>query len=54
MPMLTYAPIDSSHYSFTYDFDETVSFRMDEAEHTTRVNDFVEADYSECVPESDI
>ena len=53
MPMLTYAPIDSSHYSFTYDFDETVSFRMDEAEHTTRVNDFVEADYSECVPESD-
>ena len=53
MPMLTYAPIDSSHYSFTYDFDETVSFRMDEAENTTRVNDFVEAEYSEYVQESD-
>ena len=52
VPVMTYAPLDSMHYRFTYDFDDTVSFRMDEAEDSTRKNDFVEADFDEHVPES--
>ena len=50
-PMVIYAPIDSAHYSFAYEFDDTISFRMDEAESAARANDFVEADFSEYIPE---
>lgn len=51
-PVMTYTPVDPLHYSFTYDFDDTVSFRMDESDNEATKNDFVEAEFDDAVPES--
>ncbi len=51
-PVMTYSPVDPLHYSFTYDFDDTVSFRMDESDNEATKNDFVEAEFDDAVPES--
>ena len=49
-PVMTYSSVDPLHYSFTYDFDDTVSFRMDESDNEATKNDFVEAEFDDAVP----
>lgn len=51
-PVMTYSPVDPLHYSFTYDFNDTVSFRMDESDNEASKNEFVEAEFDDAVPES--
>lgn len=50
--VMIYSQIDPLHYSFTYDFDDTISFRMDESDNEATKNDFVEAEFDDSVPES--
>lgn len=51
-PVLTYSSVDPLHYSFTCDFEDRVSFRMDESDNEATKNDFIEAEYDDAVPES--
>ena len=48
-----YDRIDSNHYSFTVDIDETIHIRMDESEQTSEKSRFVDAEFQEDVPETE-
>lgn len=50
-PVMTYSLIDPLHYSFTYDFDASVTFRMDESDNESTKNDFIEAEFDGTVLE---
>lgn len=51
LPTVTYGLIDSNYYSFTYEFDETIHIRMDEAEPTGTRSEFTDAEFEDVVPE---
>lgn len=51
-PLVMYGLIDPLHYSFTYEYDETIFIRMDESEHAGKRNDFSEAVFEDSVPEN--
>lgn len=51
-PVLTYSRIDDLHYSFECDFNDTITFRMDESNKESQHTDFVEAEFSDRVTES--
>lgn len=51
--VVNYEKIDSSHYSFTYSFNDSVDFRMDESDQSADNTEFIEAEFEESVPESE-
>lgn len=51
-PVLSYGLVDPLYYSFTYKYDETISFRMDESNKNSANNEFIEAEFDDDVPES--
>lgn len=51
-PVVTYDLVDPLHYSFVYNFDETISYRMDECGRSTGENDFIGAEFDEAVPKT--
>ena len=51
-PLVMYGLIDPRHYSFTYEYDDTIFIRMDESEHAGKRNDFSEAVFEDSVPEN--
>ena len=40
-PIMTYCLVDPLHYSFTYDFNDSIHFRMDESEQANKKSDFI-------------
>ena len=48
-----YEKIDASHYSFTFDMDESVHVRMDESDQESGRSQFVDADFETAIPESE-
>ena len=51
-PVVSYGLLDPLHYSFTYDIEENISIRMEEADNTSGRNNFVDFEFEETVPES--
>ena len=51
-PIMTYCLVDPLHYSFTYDFNDSIHFRMDESEQANKKSDFTEAQFEDTVPEN--
>ncbi len=52
LAVVNYEKIDSAHYSFSYQFDNAVFFKMDESDQAADTTDFIEAEFDEEIEES--
>lgn len=51
-PVITYSLLDPMHYSFSYNVEDTITIRMEEAENTTAGNGYVDVEFDDSVPDS--
>ena len=53
IPNVTYALIDSTHYSFEYRINDDVNVNMFESDRTYDSDDFIDADFDNSISERD-
>ena len=51
-PVITYSLLDPMHYSFSYNVEDIITIRMEEAENATAGNGYVDVEFDDAVPDS--
>lgn len=50
--VITYSLLDPLHYSFSYNVDDDITIRMEEAENASAGNGYIDIEFEDSVPES--